>query len=262
MTDTDLPPAESYAVPPATGLAVTALVLGIGSFVCLGPLVGIPAIIVGVVALSRIRRRPAEYGGKGMATAGVILGAVNLVMLAALIAMLLPALAAARDAAKQSVALSNARQIMVGFHMYASEHDLAAPPHLSALVTAGYFGGDPGLVFVDPATTTAPLRLSAAETPDDWRELAPRFDNHCDYLYTGAGLNLRTIREPSTCIILYTRDVRANRQRVVGFADGHTASVAPDRFTALLAQLNEVRRGQNLPPLQPDTVQTWDAEAP
>jgi hypothetical protein len=57
---------------------VIALVCGI--LICLGPLTGFTAIIAGFVGRSRARARPDAVGGVGMATAGIVLGFVNLVL--------------------------------------------------------------------------------------------------------------------------------------------------------------------------------------
>ena len=53
-------------------LAVVAGYLGIFSFVCMGPLLGIPAIICGILAL-----RKKELGGAGRAWTGIICGGLT-----------------------------------------------------------------------------------------------------------------------------------------------------------------------------------------
>jgi hypothetical protein len=68
---------------PSTGLATTALVLGIVSlplliFLGLGGLLGIAAIVVGIVALRRVKR--GEAGGRGLAIGGIATGAVSVVL--------------------------------------------------------------------------------------------------------------------------------------------------------------------------------------
>src|SRR5262245_33581333 len=64
------------------GLAVASLILGILSIPTLGLLgVGaITAIVLGSIALNRIKKEPAAYGGKGMAIAGIITSAVALLL--------------------------------------------------------------------------------------------------------------------------------------------------------------------------------------
>jgi hypothetical protein len=86
-------------MPPATGgsngLAVAALVLGILTFFCLGPLGAILAIVLGFLGLKKAR----EVGvGKGMSIAGMVLGAVGLVGSLILIVALVSFGKAAKDA--------------------------------------------------------------------------------------------------------------------------------------------------------------------
>jgi type II secretory pathway pseudopilin PulG len=66
------------------GLAVASLVLGIISIPTLGLLgVGaITAIVLGSIALNRIKKEPAIHSGKGMAIAGIITGSVSLLLIA------------------------------------------------------------------------------------------------------------------------------------------------------------------------------------
>jgi hypothetical protein len=69
------PPIGVYVVPQdqGNGPAVASLILGIlGIF--FGLLTGIPAIITGHIALSRINANPGSSGSRGMAVAGLIMG--------------------------------------------------------------------------------------------------------------------------------------------------------------------------------------------
>ena len=66
---------------PSQSLAVASMVVGICGLVllaCLGPLPGIVALVMGLIALSKIKSSPQEYGGKPFATAGVIIGGVSI----------------------------------------------------------------------------------------------------------------------------------------------------------------------------------------
>ena len=64
------------------GLAVASLVLGIVSLVIcwLGILTAVPAAICGHAALRAIKAEPTEYGGGGMAIAGLITGYIGLLV--------------------------------------------------------------------------------------------------------------------------------------------------------------------------------------
>ena len=78
------PPTGNYVTPPpaagggqSNGMAIAALVLGILTFVCLGPVAGILAIIFGFLGMKKAN----ETGtGKGMSIAGIVLGAVGTVL--------------------------------------------------------------------------------------------------------------------------------------------------------------------------------------
>ena len=60
-------------------------ILGIVTGGCFGPIPGIIALVLGLTALSQIKKTPDKVGGKPFATAGVIIGAVSVVFYALLI---------------------------------------------------------------------------------------------------------------------------------------------------------------------------------
>ncbi|HOA63151.1 MAG: DUF4339 domain-containing protein [Verrucomicrobia bacterium] len=126
------PPPSEPRTPPQSGLAITSLVLGILSLACLGLLAGIPAIICGHKARGRARRAPAQYGGAGLALAGLIMGYVSLaVTLVVLPAMLLPALAKAKERAQRIHCVSNMKLIGISFRLWAGDHDDHFPFNVS-----------------------------------------------------------------------------------------------------------------------------------
>jgi hypothetical protein len=57
-------------------LAIWSFVLSIVSLVCCGFIIGIPAVIMGHLALSNIRKTP-SLGGRGLAIAGLVIGYVS-----------------------------------------------------------------------------------------------------------------------------------------------------------------------------------------
>ena len=72
-------PQVNYSPIKNNGLAITSLILGILSLV-LYIFSAIPGIITGHMALSRVKKSPEEFEGKGMAIAGLILSYVMLVV--------------------------------------------------------------------------------------------------------------------------------------------------------------------------------------
>ena len=80
------PPPGAFGGPPYYGApartnakAVWALVLGILGLVCCGFFTGIPAIILGKLAQSDIDASGGRESGRGMATAGFVLGIIAVV---------------------------------------------------------------------------------------------------------------------------------------------------------------------------------------
>lgn len=93
----------SFQAPAKNGLAITSMVLGILSFplaFCYGGgiLFGIAAFITGLVARRQIEEGRSQQGGKGIANAGVIMGAITgvlgalLVLIVLVLALLGPAI--------------------------------------------------------------------------------------------------------------------------------------------------------------------------
>jgi signal peptidase I len=65
-----------------TGLAITSLLIGIISIPTLGILIlgAILGIVLGVIALKRVKSNPAQYGGKNLAVVGIALNTLSLLL--------------------------------------------------------------------------------------------------------------------------------------------------------------------------------------
>jgi hypothetical protein len=88
-----IPPSPGFIQKKEQGLAIASLVCGVLSFLCCSVFTGIPAIVLGILAMMKEKSDPARYGGKGMAIGGIVLGAVSiLIMIGYLILMMAGAL--------------------------------------------------------------------------------------------------------------------------------------------------------------------------
>lgn len=74
------PPYQVKSTQPSQGLALGSMIVAICGLLfggCLGPIPGIVALVLGLAALSQIKKSPERVGGKPFAVAGVIIGALN-----------------------------------------------------------------------------------------------------------------------------------------------------------------------------------------
>lgn len=113
--------------PRSCGLAIWSLVLGIlGIALCfLGPLFGIPAIICGHMALSRIKLAGGGLTGNGQAIAGLVMGYITIAMIpviALLTAIAIPNFVKARQVAQRNGCINNLRVIDAAKQQWALEN--------------------------------------------------------------------------------------------------------------------------------------------
>jgi hypothetical protein len=81
MNEPNSSPNPQYLAPlPTSTLAIVSLVAGIAGFTILPFIAGIIAIAAGYMARSETRSIPPKAGGDGLATAGIILGIIQLVL--------------------------------------------------------------------------------------------------------------------------------------------------------------------------------------
>jgi len=148
------PPPLPSAAPPmpaeSSGLAVTSLVLGIlGLFTC--GLTALFGLILGIMAMVKAKAPGrGAAGSSGVALAGVIVSTIFLLMIPIFAAMLLPALAAAKDRAQEISCLNNEKQLANAVRMYASDNKDQFPPSATWCDAIQSYVGS-GKVFQCPA---------------------------------------------------------------------------------------------------------------
>jgi len=77
---------------PRKGMAVVSFVLGLCSIaLCLSFITALPAIILGHVARKRVARSPEQFGGRGFAIAGIVLGYVSILLTLVIAGLIIPA---------------------------------------------------------------------------------------------------------------------------------------------------------------------------
>jgi hypothetical protein len=116
------PPAPPAPPTKTSGLAVASLVLGIlGLFSCgATALVG---LILGIVSLVKVKKSNGALGGQGLALAGTIISAAFLLMLPIWAAMMLPALAKAKQRALTIQCVNNTKQLALAVRIYSGDNN-------------------------------------------------------------------------------------------------------------------------------------------
>ena len=101
------------------GLSVASLVLGVLSIFPFSFLTGIPAIITGAIALAQRRL------GRGMAIAGVVLGAIGSAVIGAgiILALIIPNFVLFQDRARRASVKNNMHVFQTALEAYATDHN-------------------------------------------------------------------------------------------------------------------------------------------
>ncbi|HEV2021194.1 MAG TPA: DUF4190 domain-containing protein [Terriglobales bacterium] len=117
-------------------MAIASLVLGLTWILC-GGLTAIPAIILGHISRSKIKKSQGRLQGDGMALAGVILGYIGIgYFILILAAIAIPNLLRSRIAANESSAIGSIRTINTAAVTYASAY-----PTIGFSASLGALGG-------------------------------------------------------------------------------------------------------------------------
>lgn len=162
------------------GLAVCSLVIGILNVFTLG-LLGVGAIlgiVLATVALSKIKGNPQKYGGKGLATAGLvtsILSIAIIVPIGIIAAIAIPNLLASRMAANEGSAMASMRKISSAEATFQATHDtygtleqLAEDRLIDGDLASGQRRGYKFNITVIPAGPSYPMGFEAVGVPREY----------------------------------------------------------------------------------------------
>ena len=126
-----------YAPQPAnqkTGMAIASLVLSL-----IGCGTAPIGLILGIIAYKRAKKYPMEYGGAGLAVAGIAISSVMMFLFVPIIAAIsIPNLLAARRAANEGSAISTLRTISIAQSRYSTMQRRSECAELSELAAVNY----------------------------------------------------------------------------------------------------------------------------
>jgi hypothetical protein len=199
-------------------------VLGIlGLFSC-----GITALfglVLGIVALVKIRNSQGRLSGNGLAIAGIIVSGIFLLMLPIYAAMLLPALAKAKERAQTINCVSNVKQLGLAVRMYATDNNDKFPAAASwcDAIQAYVQSPKPFQCAADPSQRCAfayNRKLDSVKQDDIDPQTVLFFES-------SAGWNAAGGRE------LFTAHKHSRTRIVVGFADGSVQQLPRSQLETL-----------------------------
>jgi prepilin-type processing-associated H-X9-DG protein len=208
-----------------SGMAIASLVSGIlGLFTCgVGAIIG---LILGIIAMNRVKKSNGTLDGFGLALAGTIVSGALILMIPIQAAIFLPALAKAKQRALTIRCVNNMKQLALAARMYSQDNGDHFPPAKTWCDSVRQYAGS-GTIFQCPAANPA---------------------DRCDYAFNSRldGVNEKSIA-PNTVLFFETEDgwntsggpelmlpqSRHGRTYVVAFADGSVQQLTADQLARL-----------------------------
>jgi MFS family permease len=232
LVDAGLEPIRpEYAVPredaKTSGMAIASLVLGICGF-CTAGIAAIVGLILGIVGLSAIKKSQGWLKGNGLAIAGIAVSATALLMIPIMMAIMFPALYNTRNHARTIVSMNYAKQLCLAMVMYCDENEGSLPP-------ADNWPDALNSYINNPRILTSPVNRQAGRA---WAMNEQLKDRKISDIKQPAGTVLifecRFGSPPAGGIDLLPESPRGPRGYVIGFLDGHTECVRPQRLDQLI----------------------------
>lgn len=222
------PTAMAAPEPKTSGLAVAAFVMGLLCMTCiLWPILALPAIICGIIALVKINHSRGQLKGTALAVTGLVIPAVLTFILPLFLAILMPALVKARESAQTIVCISNLRTLAVALTLYADESDAFPPPDQWCDVLIDRADVSPQN-FVCPEDPTLEFAYAINESV---YTMQPGRSNTQLVVMFESDLGKNAVGGPDAVVLRHCRGGRFGCN--IAFADGHTEFVTEDRLPHL-----------------------------
>ena len=211
-----------------SGMAITSLVMGGLSILSCGItlIVTTPlGLILGLVAMNKIKNSQGKLSGRGLALAGTIVSGVSVLLIPINAALLLPALSKAHAKAQSINCMNNARTLCLAAHMYSGANSNTFPLSTN-WCDAFLANGGASNSFICPGMPRTQCgyaynsNLSGLKdaTPDPYTVMFFESDGG----WNASGGKGLMITKP-----------RHGRGYIVGFADGHCEVVTESRISQL-----------------------------
>jgi prepilin-type processing-associated H-X9-DG protein len=220
-------------IPKNSTLAVVSFIFGLLCLTCLlWPLLGLPAIICGIIALVKISGSNGMLKGKGYAITGIIIPAVMTLLvpvIGMLAAIMFPAISKARDAALNTVCMNNQRQLAVALITYAEDSSGQLPQEnwKDVIREKGLLKNE--AVFICPGV----MEQNVSYVLNQYIKNINEVKNPARTVLIFEGNNVNTgIGKPEDMIFPHKQG--ETEACNVAFVDGHTELVTSDKVKELL----------------------------
>jgi prepilin-type processing-associated H-X9-DG protein len=217
---------ESYSAPAAAGsngLAVASLVCAILGL-CVPVIPGVIAIVTGILGLKRAN--DPRGSGRGLAIAGISIGAVSILLSTCMVSILLPSLNRAREMANRVKCAANMRQIGVELQMYASSNAGQYPPDLDTLLAKSNT--------LTPSVFACPSSSDTAAPSNNQLSAG----GHLSYVYFPDLTN----SSPANRLVLYENPTDHHDGVNMLFGDGHVDWIPMAQAQPMIAQMKAAQR--------------------
>lgn len=226
--------AESVSIgePKTSGLAIASLVMGLLSLTCiLWPLMVLPAIICGIVAMVKISNNKSRLKGTGLAVTGIVIPSVMLILFpifAMMLGILMPALAQTKHIAQRVVCGTNLNALSTAMIVYMNDYDDNYPTQdqwCDLLIQEAD---------VDPTSFQCPLDPEGSFSyaiNESIYDIEPAMADAQLVVLFEANLGRNGVGGPDDLMLRHDQTSRAGCN--IGFADGHVEFVTEDRIADL-----------------------------
>jgi len=176
------------------GQAIASMILGVLGCV-LSCLTAIPAVVLGHIALGKIKRSGGLLSGRGLAITGLIFGYLQVAMIPVWLGLAVPAFTQVQQKALTIKTQNEARQVIIALKSYAAEHNGTYPETLEVLVTEN--------LLLDNTVLKEPLN--------------PGWTGEPGWDYFGTSISDSS---PGDSVLISSRSTGPQGERVIGLNDG------------------------------------------
>ncbi len=232
LIDAGLAPVKpQYAVPPeeakTSGRAIASLVLGIcGIFTC--GLSAIAGLVLGIVSLRAIRNSQGWLKGTGLAIAGISVSGTTLLTMLIVIAMILPLIAVGRSPFKWAKSIHNTKMICLAANLYCDDNEGSFPPAENwPHVLKPYIDNEK--ILVSPFAPEAGRAWAMNKNLDGRKKHDIKQPARTVLIFES-----RFNSPPAGDSELLPENPRVKIGYIIGFVDGHTDLVRPDKLEDII----------------------------